>query len=382
MSYMGLSHRDRVILAINRKEPDRPPSDLGGPAWSIVETPPYGYSELCEYLGLKDVSLSLKGGSKIVASLDERLLKRFDIDFRWVKMDSPEKELPGDIVEDCFGVRWKLAVDHYYPIDPPLRDAKSLVDIEDYSGWPDPEDPVFTDGKREEARKLQEETDYAVGGDIGIVRSVFHMYAFLRGFNQWFIDMKINPEFYKALSDKMLELNTQVLERFLGEVGDYLDVVYLSDDAGAQSGLLMSVEDYRKYFKPWFKISVNNLKRMVPKAKILYHTCGSVYPLIPDFIECGIDVLNPIQPLAKNMEPERLKHEFGDKICFHGGIDQQKVLPLGKPEEVKSYVERVLSVMAPGGGYIMAPSHQIQGDVPPENIYTMYMTLLEYSGGR
>ena len=119
-----------------------------------------------------------------------------------------------------------------------------------------------------------------------------------------------------------------------------------------------------------FKKRIDFLRKTAPKVKILYHTCGSVYELIPEFIDCGIDILNPIQPLAKNMEPERLKKAFGDEVCFHGGIDQQKVLPLYNPGEVKEYVRRVVSTLTPG--YIVAPSHQIQGDVPPENIQAMY----------
>ena len=134
----------------------------------------------------------------------------------------------------------------------------------------------------------------------------------------------------------------------------------------------------RRYVKPWFSRYVGEVKKRFPGVKLIYHTCGSVYELIPEFIECGIDVLNPLQPNAKNMNHRRIKREFGDRLCFHGGVDVQRVLPFGTVEEVARHVRKVIEDLAPGGGYILAPSQDIHPDVPPENIMAVYETALRY----
>lgn len=358
---------------------DRVPMDLGGLAWSITDTPPYGYRRLCEFIGLRNVTVAHRVGTYVVYPTDERVLTYFDVDFRHVRMGEPERELPGGIVEDAFGSQWKPTGSFYYPINPPLKDAKSPRDVEKYTRWPNPRDPVYVQELRREAKRFWEETDYAVEGDLGIARNNFHRYAQLRGFNQWLTDMRLNPELYEALADKVLEVNIGLMEAFLTEVGDYIQIVCVSDDMGYQAGPFLSVTDYRKYVKPWFKKYVKSIKQMASKVKVLYHSCGSVYPLIPDFIDCGVDILNPIQPLAKDMEASRLKHVFGEKLCFHGGIDVQRLLPFSKPDVVREQVTRFIKVMAAGGGYILAPSHELRGDIPPENIKAMYTAAREYA---
>jgi len=377
---MELSHRERVLTTLDGREPDRVPVDLGGQAWSVVDAPPHGYRGLCNYLGLKDVSVARRVGSYVVYPTDERILRYFDIDFRHVRMEEPKRELPDETVEDCYGVRWRPTPSRvmYYPIDPPLRGAKSVKDIEDYAKWPNVKDPAFLKGRGKEAKRLSEETDYALVVDLGVARNIFHRYAQLRGFDQWFMDMKLNPELYCALTEKIFEVNSDLIEAFLNETGDYADIVCVSDDMGSQASPFLSVKGYCKYVKPWFERRIKSIHKLAPRVRVLYHCCGSVYQLIPEFVDCGVQILNPIQPQARDMEPERLKRNFGKKLCFHGGIDIQKLLPFSKPEEVKEQVKRILGTMAPGGGYILAPSHHIQGDIPPENVNTMYTTPLEH----
>lgn len=373
---MTFTHRERVKAAIERRETDRVPVDLGGLACSIVDVPPYGYSKFCEYLGLREYGPITYGDGRAVFPVDERILKRFDIDIRHITMKEPVKELPGGVWEDSFGCRWKESPSKHmdYPVDHPLRQAKSIKDIEDYSKWPNPKDPAFT-GHEAEAKKLHEETDYAIMAQPECVASIFYRYAWLKGFNEVFIDMKTNPEFYCALTDKILEVNSQLMTVYLNEVGDYVDMVWIGDDMGAQAGPFMSIEEYRKYVKPWFKKSIALIRKLAPKSKIFYHCCGSIHELIPEFIDCGIDILNPLTPSAKSMEHERLKRDYGDKLCFHGGIDVQTILPFGNPKTVKDYVRKAVSVMSPS--YILAPSHEIQGDVPPQNIEAMLVAALE-----
>lgn len=369
-----------MLAAINGKECDRVPFDLGGYASSMHDRPPYGYRKLCEYLGISDVAIIPATGrrSHVVFPMDERILRRFDIDLRTVKMNEPCKKLSSSIVEDSWGVKWKETPGYYHYIDPPLAKAKNSKEIEDYLKWPDPKDPTFISGKREEVKNLREAGDFAISADLGPVNSIFHRYACLRGFDRWLVDMMSNPDLYGTLADKILEVNTDIIALFLGEVGEHIDIVCIADDMGSNLGPFMSVQDYRKHVKPWLRNFVKLFKKSAPAVKVFYHCDGAVHPLISNFIDCGIDILNPIQPGARDMEPERLKREFGSELCFHGGIDVQKVLPSGTPKEVENHVRSVLEVMAPGGRYILAPSHYILEDVPPENIFTMYSTALEH----
>jgi uroporphyrinogen decarboxylase len=374
---MVTSHRERVLTAISRKETDRIPVDLGGPAWSITDSKPYGYRGLCEYMGLSDAKVIRKVGSHVVAQVDERILRAFDVDFRTISMPEPMKEVSPGVAEDMYGIRWNYTDYHYYPAEHPLAGAATVEEIEDYDGWPSPKNPIFTVGMRSKARALYEGTDFAITADTGSARNIFHRYSQLRGFEQWFIDMRRNPGIFEALTQKIYQVHTDLLSAFLGEVSDYVDIVFFTEDMGTQKSPFLSIEDFRRFVKPWLKMRVDSLRKFAPKSKVLYHSCGSVYRLIPDFMDCGIDILNPIQPMAREMEPQRLKGEFGDRLCFHGGIDVQGVLPTGTPAQVRDYVANVVEVMSKGGGYILAPSHQIQGDIPPENIVTMYKTAIK-----
>jgi len=376
---MVMSHRERVLSALRREETDRVPVDLGGPAWSIADSPPYGYRKLCDYLGLGGAKVMRKVGSHIVTEIDERILRRFDIDLRSISMPESMKEVSPGVAEDAYGIRWRYTQFHYYPFAHPLAGAKTVREIEEYERWPSLKDPMLTAGMRTRARNLYEGTDCAITADTGSARNIFHRYSQLRGFAQWFIDMRQNPEIYEALTERIFRIHTDLLTPFLGEISDYVDIVFFTEDMGSQKSPFLSTSEFRKFVKPWMRKRVETLRRLAPRSKILYHSCGSVHKLIPEFIDCGIDILNPIQPMASEMDPEGLKGEFGDKLCFHGGIDVQGLLPSGTPSQVKEHVKEIIDVMAKGGGYILAPSHQIQGDIPPENIVAMYEAAIEHS---
>lgn len=368
-----ITHRERALEALRGRETDRPPVDLGGLAWSIVDSEPYGYRALCRQLGIR-AEPAHRVGSYVVHPVDERILRRFGVDFRHVRIGEPRAELSGGAVEDCFGVRWvpTPSKSMYYPTDPPLAGVKGIEDIEGYSKWPDTEDPAFTSGKAEEAKGLRERTDYAVMADLGVASNFLHRYAQLRGFSRWLLDMRLRPELFEALVSKIFDINTELAEAFLAPIADLIDVVCISDDMGSQASPFVSREAYGLRIKPWLKRRIDSLRRIAPRAKVLYHTCGSVRQLIPKFIEVGVDILNPIQPLAVGMEPLQIKAEYGRSLCLHGGIDIQRMLPFSTPEEVKGKVRKILDLMGEGGGYVMAPSHQIQADIPAENVVAMY----------
>jgi len=178
--------------------------------------------------------------------------------------------------------------------------------------------------------------------------------------------------------DKLLQAARQDLRRYLGAVGEYVHVVGFGDDLGVQTGLQFHPDLYRQLFKPAHRQLYKEL-HMHSRAYLLLHTCGSVYDLIPDLIEVGVDILNPVQTSAAGMEPERLKREFGDQITFWGGGScPQRVLPWGTPDDVEADVRQRLRIFGPGGGYVFAPDHDLQHDVSPANIAAMYDTALKW----
>lgn len=200
----------------------------------------------------------------------------------------------------------------------------------------------------------------------------------LCGFEDWLVNLMTNPKFAGALLDKGVEIESQMLKNMLGEVRDNVDVVVCPDDLGMQNALLISPELYRKIIKPRHKRLFDAVKSHT-KAKLLLHSDGAIAPVIGDLIDVGVDVLNPVQVSAAGMgDTKWLKKEFGEHISFWGGIDTHHVLPFGTPEEVREEVRKRIQDLAPGGGYVLASVHNIQAEVPPENIIAVYEAVFEY----
>jgi uroporphyrinogen decarboxylase len=262
--------------------------------------------------------------------------------------------------------------------DFPFANKTSVRDIRDYPFWPDPEDPILIKDKRDEAKHLRETTDRAILGSAVFAVMPFNYYAFMAGMERWLTDPLENPKFYFALCDKLLELGTAMMRRWLAEVGEYLDLVAIFDDIGGQEGLLFSPEHYKSFIHPYTKRIVETIKMAAPHVKIWRHSCGSCYEVIRDFIDIGIDVLHPAQPTAKNMQPWKLKSEFGRDITFATGIDVQRTLPFSSKDEIDAEVRRMIQIYAPGGGFIIAPTHNIEPDTPPENIVAAFDAAIKY----
>jgi len=222
------------------------------------------------------------------------------------------------------------------------------------------------------ARRLHDETEYAIFGWFGgcLVEGA----QFARGWMQFMRDLKRSPDFVTALVERMAQVYLDDLARYIEAVGDYVQVIGFGDDLGVQAGLQFHPDLYRRFFKPHHR-RLYSLVHERTSAYVFLHSCGSVYDLIPDLIEVGVDILNPVQTSAAKMEPQRLKREFGERLTFWGGgCCPQKVLPWGTPQEVAADVRQRLEVLAVGGGYVFAPIHDIQPDVPPQNIVAMYDT--------
>ncbi len=380
-----MTSRERVLSAIEHREPDRVPINFGGESCAtIVESIPDGriYTRLCQKLGYYDIAPPIIADNlNFVLSVDERVMRDFKSDFRMIGPGIPQATVEADgtkTLDRFCGIRIKRTGLYDEFFDFPFAKKTSVQDIRNYPFWPDPKDPLIIKGKREEARRLRETTDYALLGSSVFAVMPFNYYAFMAGMDRWLTDPIENPKFYFALCDKLLELGMEMMQRWLKEVGEYLDLVAIFDDIGSQKGLLFSPEHYRKYVHPYTKQTVETIRKVAPHVKIWRHTCGSCWEVIPDFIDIGIDVLHPVQPGASNMEPTRLKSEFGRDVTFATGIDIQRTLPFCSAREVAEEVKEMIRIYGPGGGFIIAPTHNIEPDTPPENIIAAFAAAIEH----
>lgn len=228
--------------------------------------------------------------------------------------------------------------------------------------------PAYTAGLAEEAKLLYQDTPYAIMADGGF-KSFWEQGYFLRGFERLLMDLVENPEFVMGLMEKLLEINLAFTGRFLDVVGPYIHVFRTADDLATQRGLLISLNIYRRLLKPVYKRYFDFVHSKT-EAKIFYHSCGNATGLIDDLAEIGVDIINPVQVSAMG-DTAALKARFHKRIVFWGGIDTQHVLPHGSPADVGAEVRKRITDLAPGGGFVVAPVHNIQPDVPPENIMAM-----------
>lgn len=375
-----LTPRERVLRAVNLEEPDRVPIDLGGTHITSITTP--AYEKLKAHLGIKSETAFLSRRSHIVIP-DEEVLRRFNVDTRIVLPEALEeagREIsPDGTYVDEWGVERKMPEGgHYYVSKVPFAGDCTVSDIEKHH-WPDPTDPRRYADVGEKARVMHEKSDYAI--TMMFPGRVISFGQFLRGFDVWMMDLIADQKFAGALMDKGLEIQLEMGKRLLETVGDNVDIAYVADDLGMQCGPLISRDIYTKMIKPRQK-RVFEFIRSHTRAKLFYHSCGSVYAFIPDFIEMGVEILNPVQVSAKDMDSQKLKREFGDKICFWGGVDTHRVLPFGTTEEVREEVKRRIADLAPGGGYVFNAVHNIQADVPPENVCAMFEAAAELGNYR
>ena len=378
-----MTSRERLLKALNFEEPDRIPIDLGGFQTGIHKL---AYLDLLNYMGLKEEIEILDPVQQLVRPSEE-VLKRFHVDTRYITAHGPESfkgEIEKNIrqgrlwhdLRDEFGVVWSMPDDQQLFMDishHPLAYA-TIADLNDYP-FPAGNDPTRFTGVREKALQMRKDTTYAIS--TGIFGVVYEYCWYMRGLERWFMDMVENPEFCEALLDKTLKYWLDFSTGFMEAVGDIVDVVMIGDDLAGQYGPMFSPDFYRSVVKPRQKKLVQHLKSLT-KAKIWYHTCGGCSVYIPDLLDNGIDILNPVQVSAYDMDPNRLKTEFGSKLVFWGGgIDAQHVLPFASADKVKEQVKDHLRIFKPGGGYVFNNVHNIQYKVPPENIVAMYEAAYE-----
>lgn len=374
-----MTSRERVQMALNHQEADRVPIDLGGLAMSSmhIET----YKKVLEYLGITE-EITLVDQFQRSVKISQDVIERFHGD-TWLVCPAwkPWIKLSQDYYIDEWSIKYYDSPNSLYwqIAEHPLAEA-TIETLEDYA-WPDPYDPDRIEGLEEETRRIYEDTDYAIIlGGFGFKGDLFDMPSRLRGHTKFYMDLITNEEFINALLAKFVSYWTSLAEVTLQLIGKYITAVSFNDDIGVQNGPLISPKVYRKLIKPRQREFYAKIKEYAPQAKLVLHSCGSVYQFIPDFIEIGIDALNPIQLTAKHMgDTKKLKKEFGDKLTFWGGgCDTQDILPNGTADDIREEVKRRIKDLAPGGGFVFTPVHNIQPDVSPENICILYDAAYEF----
>ena len=379
-----MSSRERVLTALDHREPDRVPYDFGGTF--VTSSHHVAYRRLREYLGLSpevnvaDIRLGLAWTDRDVQDLlgaDVGIVATGPPDPASWQLEVREA---GEYLEltDEYGMGWRQPRDgglYFDLFHSPLADVETPADVAAYP-WPDPTDPHRFSHLRADCERVVFEEGRA-SACKGIIPGTLEVSLWMRGFERFFMDLVQDQALAGAILDKALEIKLRFWETVFGQIGDILDVIYDADDYGSQMAPLIAPDLWRKMIKP----RISELYAFVhanSRAKVFLHSDGAIKSLIPDLIEAGVDGLNPVQFTAEGMDLAELKREFGREIAFWGGgVDTQKVLPRGTPDEVRAQVLRNVETLMPGGGYIFATVHNIQADVPPENIVAMVEALRE-----
>ncbi|MFH1024766.1 MAG: uroporphyrinogen decarboxylase family protein [Planctomycetota bacterium] len=378
-----MTSRERVRLALSHREPDRVPFDLA--ATRVTGIHREAYRNLRDALGLPKKNPEIGDINQQLAKVEEVVLEALRVDTRGVFPSAPSgwTFLPREEEEyfsypDEWGLHRRMPREggHYFDlVGHPLAGAEGPEAVAKYP-WPDPADPARFAGMADRARAAA-----GAGKAVcvsGLCAGLLEMGLWLRGFERFFMDLAEESAFAEALLDKILELKLAYWRVLLPQLAGNVDVAMEGDDMGTQTGLLVSPAAYRKFIKPRQTILFGEIKKLAP-VKVFYHSCGAIRKILPDLIEAGVDILNPVQASATGMDPVKLKRSFGkDLVFWGGGVDTQQTLPGGTPEEVKDEVRRRIEVFAPGGGFVFTPVHNIQADVPPANILAMREALDTY----
>ncbi len=358
-----MNSRQRVLNALNHKNPDRVPIDFGGFQSGIHKK---AYLKLIKYLNIKDNLKILDPVQQLALPCDE-LLQRFHADIRYISTNIPSQQNSHESYKDEFGVTWSIQDEQQNYMSISVRPLAN-TDIQTIKNYIFPND-LNKDrfiGIRENALAISNNGTYALSTGIG--GSMFETCSNMRGTEKWYIDTIENIIIVETLLDKVLNYWIDFYKGFLNEIGDIVDIVIIGDDLAGQNGPLFSLDFYRSMLKPRQKKLIEHIKSLT-QAKICYHTCGSCFDFIPDLIEIGIDILNPLQIGLKNMEPQKIKDAFGKKISLWGGA----TLPyISEPEIIREEVQKNIEIFNKGSGYIFSSTHNIQFDVPPENIVALF----------
>ncbi len=379
---------ERVKAALEHREADRVPFDLGGSVLTGMHR--IAYANLRRYLGLPDRPVEIVDVNQQLARIDQDVLDRLGADVRAVDPDPPERaplRTPitrrGDVemFTDEWGITWRTPSGGGLYFDMcrhPLAGAESVADLERYE-WPDPLDPARFATLAERADRFVngEQKAYVLGRSAA---GLFEVALWVRGFEQFFADLVMRPAFAEALLDIITDLKMQYWGQALDIVGGNVLVVSEADDIAGQYSPLVSPDMYRRFIMPRHARLFDFIHRRArSRAHIFYHSCGAIKDLIPILIDEGVDALNPVQVSARGMDTAELKRLYGHRVCFWGGgVDTQRVLPYGNRQQIRDEVKRRIDDLAPGGGFVFTTVHNTQADVPPENYMAMWDALQEF----
>ena len=396
-----MNSRERVLCAINHQQPDRVPIDVGGTRQSGIAASTY--HQLKESLGISSTT-RVYDLYQMLADVERPVMERFGADVvglnrpaiafnicnenwkPWQMFDGTPVEVPGSFepaVEDNGDL---LLVDDGEPVARMPKDGFYFDRVDKYPGAAHVdldgyEPPRLTDQEvehyRAQSEALYQNTDFAIVAPMGPPYELF--YGLGTGdFENWMITLASEPDYVSALYEKLVDAWLDNLRRFVDAVGDRVQILQVNDDFGTQHSLFLSVQMYRNQIMPYYKRGLDWVHENTD-MKVLLHSDGAIFPLIPSLIETGFDILNPVQTSANGMDAVQLKQQFGNQLSFWGGsLDCQKTLPYGTPEEVVREVQEHLQVFTPGGGYVFTSVHNIQANVPPENVIAMYDTALAF----
>jgi uroporphyrinogen decarboxylase len=381
-----MNSRERILKSINHEEPDRVPFDLAGSTWTGITNT--AYQNLRNHLGLNSAEPVWSDVIQQIVIPSEEILTELKVDTRGVfPLTSHNWDVYSKLkdVGNYFEYFDEWGFTHHFPksgywfslvkhsMDNVDFDSEGI--IENYP-WPDAGNKQRFAGMREKAIQFRNQDKIVM--TKGLCAGMFEMHQRVRGMENAMLDPFMFPVNSDKLVGKLADLKIEFWDSLLDEIGDVIDIAGEGDDYGTQQSQLISPDQFREYYKPHFARVLSFIKEKAPNVKLLFHSCGNVRPVIPDFIEMGVDLLNPVHITATGMEPRQLKKDFGKDIVFWGGgVDTQHVLPNGTPEQVKEDVKRNIEALAPGGGFVFATVHNIQAEVPPQNMMAMIEALRE-----
>ena len=407
-----MTSRERVRTALGHQQPDRVPIDFGGHRSSGIAA--IAYAKLKKALGISSGDIYVYDMLQQLAVVEPEVLDAVgadvvelgrgfmlgDTDWKdWTLPDGTPCKIPrfiriekrgndsyllsGDGVDLAIQKEGCLYFEQiHWPwleLNPDEQDFSDLESAFGHTMWtgiaaPGGDIPLTDEGCRQladGARKLRESTDRAITGLFG--GNLFEVPEFLYRIDTYLMHMGLHPEACERLSESLCNFYMPRLEKWLGAVGPYIDVIMFGDDLGGQNGPLISPDMYRRYYKPWHTKLWRRAKELAPDVYVNLHSCGGIEPLLNDLIDAGLEASNPVQITCAGMDPKHLKSTYGDRFTFWGGgCDTRSVLPCGTPEEVREHVRGLLSIWAPGGGFVFQQVHNILADVPPENVVAMF----------
>jgi len=381
---MSMTSRERVLTAINHEEADRVPLVMGVSNATGIKMKPYqGVKNIA---GIDAPDNYLYDWPELgTAEIDEETMLRLHSDVRGVLDLEPEavrrrnreREPHSDCIDSWGSGQTETAPGDWYPGIHPLTEDRTSEDLELYQGWPDMSDPSRVAHVKETARRLAEENEFAVLATPWLLFPFERAHA-MQGMETFLMNMVTDRDFARALLEKIADYCKQLMGPFLEQLGNNVDIIKIGDDLGTQESLMISPRMYRQILKPVHADFISFIKERT-NARVMFHSDGDVAPLIDDFIEMGVDILNPIQTSAGTMSDlQGLKKRYGNNIVFCGGVDSHRILPHGSVAEVREEVRRVIEALGPGGGCMIGAVHTVMNDVPPENVLAMVDAVEEF----